>query len=317
MGNISREDRMFGGLWGAVVGDALGVPVEFKGRDVRKKDPVTGMLGYGTFGLPPGSWSDDSSLMLCTAESLLDGFDTGRMGDLFVRWFTTGLWTPHGQAFDVGHGTRQAISAIESGIPAEQAGGTQEGNNGNGSLMRILPVALYCEGMAEEDILLHAHRASSITHGHPRAMMACGIYCLMTGALLRGLSPSDAYLNTMDNVKNLYRRRPFSKELSHFDRLLAGNIGALPEDAIESDGYVLHTLEAAVWCLVTTGSYREAVLAAVNLGLDTDTTAIVTGGLAGICYGIKAIPREWRDQIVRKEDIDILFDKVVKKIPVK
>jgi ADP-ribosylglycohydrolase len=313
MEEISIQDRMLGGLWGAVVGDALGVPVEFKGRDVRKGDPVTDMRGYGTFDLPPGSWSDDSSLMLCTAQGLLDGFDTERIGDLFVSWFTAGLWTPHGQAFDVGRGTWQAISRMQLGAPAETAGGLEEENNGNGSLMRILPAALYCAAMDDEEALGLVHRASAITHGHPRSMMACGMYYLMVASVLNGMPPREVYRLAMEKTERLYDTPPFSDESPHFSRLLSGNIHTLPEDAIESDGYVVHTLEASLWCLLTTDSYRSAVLKAVNLGWDTDTTAIVTGGLAGTHYGLKAIPQHWRDILVRKQEIEALLERFVEK----
>lgn len=311
MTDISRRDRMLGGLWGAVVGDALGVPVEFKGRDARKGDPVTDMRGYGTFSLPPGSWSDDSSLMLCTAQGLLDGFDTERIGDLFVSWFTAGLWTPHGQAFDVGRGTWQAISRMQLGTPAATAGGQEEENNGNGSLMRILPVAFHCAAMGDEEVLRLAHRASAVTHGHPRSLIACGVYCLLIAALLGGTAPREAYRAVMEKTRRLYSGSPFSEELAHFSRLLSGDIDALSEAAIESDGYVVHTLEASLWCLLTTDSYSSAVLRAVNLGWDTDTTAIVTGGLAGTHYGLEAIPRQWRDMIVKKGEMETLFERFV------
>ncbi len=314
MTDVSRRDRMLGGLWGAVVGDALGVPVEFRGRDARKRDPVTDMRGYGTFNLPAGSWSDDSSLMLCTAQGLLDGFDTERIGDLFVSWFTAGLWTPHGQAFDVGRGTWQAISRMQLGTPAESAGGREESNNGNGSLMRILPVAFYSATMGDEEVLRLAHRASAVTHGHPRSMMACGAYCLIVAALLDGMTPREAYLLAMEKAGRLYSVPSFSEELAHFSRLLSGDIDALLEAAIESDGYVVHTLEASLWCLLTTDSYSSAVLRAVNLGWDTDTTAIVTGGLAGTHYGLEAVPRQWRDAIVRKQEIEALFERFVEGI---
>lgn len=311
MTDTSRRDRMLGGLWGAVVGDALGVPVEFKGRDARKGDPVTDMRGYGTFNLPPGSWSDDSSLMLCTAQGLLDGFDTKRIGDLFVSWFTAGLWTPHGQAFDVGRGTWQAISRMQLGTPAATAGGEEEENNGNGSLMRILPVAFYCAAMGDDQAVRIAHGASAITHRHPRSMMACGVYCLLVAALLDGMTPREAYLLAMEKAGRLYNGHPFSEELVHFSRLLSGDIDALSEAAIESDGYVVHTLEASLWCLLTTDSYISAVLKAVNLGWDTDTTAIVTGGLAGTRYGLEAVPRQWRDTLARKQEIEALFGRFV------
>lgn len=314
MGDISKKGRMLGGLWGAVVGDALGVPVEFKGRDARVEDPVTDMRGYGTFNLPPGSWSDDSSLMLCTAEGLLEGFDADRIGGLFIRWFAEGYRTPHGVTFDVGRGTWQAITRMQSGTAAGMAGGDEESNNGNGSLMRILPVALYGASMPEEEMLRCAHDASSITHRHPRAMMACGMYCLAVRALMEGLSPHDAYRYSIGQARRYYGMPPFSEEMPLFGHLLAGDIDSLPEDSIASDGYVLHTLEAAVWCFLNTGSYREAVLKAVNLGWDTDTTAIVTGGLTGVHYGLDAVPQQWRDTIVRKEDVGALFEKFVETI---
>jgi len=251
--------------------------------------------------------------MLCTAEALLDGFDTDRMGELFVRWFAEGYWTPHGLTFDVGRGTWQAISRMQLGAPAEMAGGDEEGNNGNGSLMRILPVALRYASGPGDDMLRCAHRVSSITHRHARAMMACGIYCLMVRALLEDLSPRDAYQRSTEQARAHYNLPPFREELPLFDRLLAGDIDGLPEDAIASDGYVLHTLEAAVWCFLKSGSYREAVLKAVNLGWDTDTTAIVTGGLAGVHYGLAAVQRDWRDMIVRKEDVGALFERFVER----
>ncbi len=309
----SRKDRMLGSLWGAIVGDALGVPVEFKSRTERLNDPVTDMRGYGTFHLPRGSWSDDSSLMLCTVEGLLDGFETQRIGDLFIRWLNDAHWTPYGLVFDVGFGTRQAIQQIEQGVPAEKAGSSREDNNGNGSLMRILPVAICCHLMAEPDLIEHAHRASSITHGHPRSLISCGIYCLMAKALFQGKPLPDAYSSIIGTARDLYSKPPFLGEILHFNRVLGGKLSSLPEKAIESDGYVVHTMEAALWCLLTTTSYREAVLKAVNLGNDTDTTAIVTGGLAGAHYGFNAVPKEWLSQIARKKDIDTIFKAFVQK----
>ena len=137
------QDRILGGLWGAIIGDALGVPVEFMSREQVRRNPITGMRGYGTFNLPPGSWSDDSSLLLCTVESLLNGFDTDSMGDLFIRWLTEGYWTPWGKTFDVGASTMSSIGRMIREVPPEEAGGRGENDNGNGSLMRILPVGIF------------------------------------------------------------------------------------------------------------------------------------------------------------------------------
>lgn len=301
--------RVRGGLWGAVVGDALGVPVEFEDRSSRKKNPVSDMQGYGTFNLPPGSWSDDSSLMLCVAESLLHGFNTGTMAELFMRWFYDAYHTPWGETFGVGGATRAAIERMKSGVPPEEAGGVDERDNGNGSLMRILPVALCFSRSPVAGIIEYASRASSITHRHLRSRMACGLYCLMVASLLKGLTPKEAYAQALDDALIVYREMPYSKELSHFHRLFSGKIGDLPEKEIHSGGYVIHTLEAGIWCLINSASYKEAVLKAVNLGYDTDTTGIVTGGLAGVTYGIDGIPEEWIRIIAGRDDINILFER--------
>ncbi|MCX5808187.1 MAG: ADP-ribosylglycohydrolase family protein [Proteobacteria bacterium] len=303
-----NRDKIIGGLWGAIVGDALGVPVEFHSRAERKKDPVTGMRGEGTFNLPPGSWSDDSSLMLCTAEGLLDGFNLGNIGRLFVRWLKDGYWTPFGYAFDVGYTTAKSIKRMEGGIDPEFAGGTDERDNGNGSLMRILPVGIYLHSPVPE-LLNKVHKASSLTHRHPRSLMACGFYCLMAVSLLKGANPQDAYTYAIGQFKKHYTKCPYTYEFTHFERILSGAIASLPERKIKSSGYVIHTLEASLWCFLTTNSFPEAVLKAINLGEDTDTTGIVTGGLAGIYYGFETIPQEWLNAIVRKDDIAQLFEK--------
>jgi ADP-ribosyl-[dinitrogen reductase] hydrolase len=304
---MTEKERIFGGLWGAIVGDALGVPVEFTSREEVRRNPITGMRGYGTFNLPPGSWSDDSSLLLCTVESLLHGFDTVRMGDLFMQWLNEGYWTPWGTTFDVGNSTSNSIHRLMKGVPPEEAGGRGEDDNGNGSLMRILPVGISFSHQPLSEFLNTVHRASSVTHRHPRTLMACGFYCLMVRALLDGLSAEEAYGFAIDHAKTHYARLPFAEELGHFERLFSGLMGSIPETAIKSGGYVIHTLEAGIWCLLNLNSFQEAVLKAVNLGEDTDTTGCVTGGLAGVLYGLKGIPKEWLNAMARREDIDKLL----------
>ncbi len=303
--------RIRGGLWGAVVGDALGVPVEFKSRDEVRRDPVTGMRGYGTFNLPAGSWSDDSSLLLCTADSLVHGFDLNDMSNRFMRWYSEGLWTPYGKAFDIGNATRAAINRLKRGISPEQSGGDTERDNGNGSLMRIIPVAICFHAIGIHEFIQRVHAMSSITHRHPRSLMACGIYCLIARSLIEGKTPIDAYREAIDRASDIYDRDPFRQELHHFRRILGGKIGSLPEEAINSSGYVIDTLEASLWCLLNSNSYSESVLRAVNLGHDTDTTGCVTGGLAGIYYNKMSIPEEWVDVIARRDEIAGLFDKLI------
>jgi ADP-ribosyl-[dinitrogen reductase] hydrolase len=303
----NMQNKILGGLWGAVVGDALGVPVEFKYRDEVRRDPVTGMRGYGTFNLPAGSWSDDSSLLLCTADSLARGFDPGDIALRFMRWMSEGLWTPYGNAFDIGHATRDAIGRLKRGVLPDHSGGAKEGDNGNGSLMRIIPVALFFRQSGVDEMILRVHQVSSITHRHPRSLMACGIYCLMVRHLLAGRSPRDAYGDAIGMAAGIYNAEPFHAETRHFSRVLEGRIEELSEDRVNSSGYVIDTLEASIWCLLTTGSYDEAVLKAVNLGHDTDTTGCVTGGLAGVYYGMSAIPEEWVGTVARREEIQGLF----------
>jgi ADP-ribosyl-[dinitrogen reductase] hydrolase len=304
------KNRILGGLRGAVVGDVLGVPVESLGREERKADPVTDLREYGVSGRPKGTWSDDSSLMLCTVESLIEGFNTYRMGQLFSRWLNQGHWTPWGRAFGVGRTTRASITRMTTGSLPESAGGTDESDNGNGSLMRILPVGVYFAALSPSEIIEYAHRASSLTHRHPRSAIACGFYCLMVSSLLRGNNPDSAYREAIRDALRAYDdRQPYVDEFPHFARLLSGWIGGLEEGRVESGGYVIHTLEAAVWCLLTTNTFKEAVLKAINLGGDADTTGAVTGGLAGIWYGSDAIPEEWISATARKDDIEALFGK--------
>ena len=316
MALMPSEEKVLCGLWGAVVGDALGVPVEFQSRQERQLSPVTGMREYGTYHQPPGTWSDDSSLMMCTVESLVEGFDLTRLGRLFVRWLYEAYWTPWGEVFDVGITTNDAVQNLARGTQPELAGLGDVDSNGNGSLMRILPIALYHAQLSTDALLDLAHRTSSLTHRHVRSQMACGFYGVVAAALHYVSSTQDAYHIAIQRARILYQRSPFVEELPHFNRLFAGELASLPESAVRSSGYVIHTLEASLWCLLTSDSFPEAVLKAVNLGDDTDTTATVTGGLAGIHHGRQAIPAEWVSAIARREDLNQLFQNFVSKLAV-
>ncbi|MEL6459930.1 MAG: ADP-ribosylglycohydrolase family protein, partial [Cyanobacteria bacterium J06621_15] len=171
------------------------------------------------------------------------------------------------------------------------------------SLMRILPIAYYYQTLAFPELISRTHQVSCITHAHLRSQMACGIYISIAISLLEGEKPQAAYEQGLEKIKPIYSQPEYTAETSHFDRVFSGQIRELSIDEIESGGYVIHTLEASLWCLLNSSSYSEAVLKAVNLGGDTDTTAAVTGGLAGIYYGIENIPQEWINKIARKQDI--------------
>ncbi|MBD2357372.1 ADP-ribosylglycohydrolase family protein [Tolypothrix sp. FACHB-123] len=295
--------KTLSGLMGLCVGDALGVPVEFTSRAERVQSPVTTMQGYGTWNQPPGTWSDDSSLTFCLAESLCRGYSLDAIANSFWRWYKAAYWTPRGQLFDIGNTTHAAIMRLKQGILPREAGGKIENTNGNGSLMRILPMAYCHKILTYNELISRVHDVSAITHAHARSRMACGIYITIAVALLEGADPEIAYLQSLEKIQAIYSLREYLLEKPHFARIYSGEIQKLPVEEINSGGYVIDTLEAALWCLLNSSSYSQAVLTAVNLGGDTDTTAAVTGGLAGIYYGIENIPQAWINQIARKQDI--------------
>ena len=285
------------------VSDALGLPVQFLPREEVRGWPVSGMRGYGTFNLPPGTWSDDSSLTLCLAESLCSGYDLDDMAARFVQWYREGYWTPFGRAFDIGNTTSRAMERLVRGERPELSGDRDEGSNGNGSLMRILPLAVHAASLDINRRFSMAHQVSAITHAHPRAMLACGLYVQVAVNLLEGADPGQAVEQAGETAKTWYRREPFERELGRFSRILEGDVAGLEERDILSGGYVVHTLEAALWCLLNESSFAATVLRAVNLGEDTDTTGAVAGGLAGLFYGYEVVPGEWIDRLARKEEI--------------
>ncbi|MEH2362921.1 ADP-ribosylglycohydrolase family protein [Nostoc sp.] len=301
--------KTLSGLMGLCVGDALGVPVEFTSRAERVKSPVTTMLGYGTWKQPPGTWSDDSSLSFCLAECLCRGYSLDAIANSFWRWYKEAYWTPRGDVFDIGQTTHTAIMRLKQGVVPHQAGGKVENSNGNGSLMRILPMAYCHRNLTLGELLARVHDVSAITHAHARSQMACGIYISIAVALLEGADLQTAYLQGLQDIQTIYSVREFLLEKPHFGRVFSGEIAKLPVEEINSGGYVIDTLESSLWCLLNSSSYSEAVLKAVNLGGDTDTTAAVTGGLAGIYYGVENIPQKWMNQIARKQDIIYLAER--------
>jgi ADP-ribosyl-[dinitrogen reductase] hydrolase len=302
-----------GALLGLAVGDALGVPVEFESRARRRLDPVAGMREYGTHHQPAGTWSDDSSLTFCLAESLAHvGAYAISLPDLstrFVNWLDAGYWTPHGRAFDVGVATRAAIARLRAGISPGKAGGTDAYDNGNGALMRILPLGfhpLWQRADAAERQRL-THRVCSLTHGHYRSTLGCYLYLEMAWGLMQGLVPAQAHQRLLREVTPGLLPR-LAHEMSRYARVLDEQLALIPEVDIQSSGYVVHTLEGALWCLLRGEFYADTVLTAVNLGDDTDTTGAVVGGLAGLYYGAAQIPADWLSVLVKRPEIEALAD---------
>lgn len=302
-------------LLGVATGDALGVPVEFLPRAALTADPVTGMRAFGSHRQPAGTWSDDSSLTFCLAEMLCEGYNLKNLAERFISWKEDAYWTAHGRVFDIGIATSAAIYALQKGVEPVLAGGNDEESNGNGSLMRILPLIFYIKNKSVEERFQIVEAVSSLTHRHIRSVIGCFIYLEMALQLLQGKDKRAAYENMKIIVNHFLQHNPICsrRELDKYHRVLGnatnGNevtFDNLEKSDIYSSGYVLHTLEASIWCILNTDSYEDAVLQAVNLGNDTDTTAAVTGGLAGLIYGSEKIPEAWLQVLAKKGDIELL-----------
>ncbi|MRH41341.1 ADP-ribosylglycohydrolase [Aquibacillus halophilus] len=305
------------GIMGLCVADALGVPVEFIDRESLQRNPVVDMRSYGTYNQPAGTWSDDTSMTLCLLDSLSNGLDYEDIMINFHKWLNEGAYTPHGEVFDIGISTKKALERFSKGIPPLECGGMTENDNGNGSLMRILPIVFYLqfnyrsEEMAKAEVFHLIHDISTLTHAHKRSQIACAIYVSIASNLVYGMSKEVAVSNSIHTAFDYYKNDlEFTNELNHFKRIKSRCFEQLPESQIKSSGYVVDTLEAAIWCLLSTNSYKDCVLKAVNLGEDTDTVAAVVGGLAGIFYGLDSIPKQWLTTLVKREYIEGLCDKL-------
>lgn len=298
-------------LLGVTLGDALGVPYEFKSREEMIENSAKDMVGYGTYNLPKGTWSDDSSLTFCLAESLLDGYDLADQAKKFIAWRDESWWTPRGHVFDIGMTTSQAISRLkkilESGQLEElkkQKYFGDEYDNGNGSLMRIIPLLFLIKGKPIEKQFQIIWEVSALTHRHIRAAMSCLIYLRLAEHLLDGMEKNGAYLKTRKEIQTFWKEMEFSKEEQvHFERMIQSNISEIAYEDLEGNGYVIKALEASLWCFLNESSFERAVFSGINLGEDTDTTAAIIGGLGGIYFGLESVPKEWIDSLARLDNI--------------
>jgi len=273
------------------------------------------MRGYGTHGQPAGTWSDDAALSFALAQSLCDrgGPDYEDMGRKFVRWMEEGYWSARGNVFDIGNTTLRALMRIREGVNPTGVGPDGEYTQGNGALMRILPLVLYLHGrrITGDAFFETVHNVTRITNGHPVCQVASGLYVYFAAELLNGASKGEAFARMRRKGADYYGGPEWKDALSKFRRILDGTLILLPASAIQSTGYVVHTLEAALWAFLTEDSFQSAVLKAVNLGDDTDTSGAVTGGLSGLYYGMEGIPSKWLETLARKDDIVRLADCLV------
>ncbi|MBP9759773.1 MAG: ADP-ribosylglycohydrolase family protein [Candidatus Pacebacteria bacterium] len=299
---------------GVAIGDMLGVPVEGASAEMLAKDPVVALRKQGADNQRVGVWSDDTSLTLCLADSLTRGYSLEDMAQTFLRWKIAGEWSAHGPAFGIGRQTHDALNDLYRILESGDTDSLEllhleasEKTNGNGSLMRIAPLYFYLQHEHMEDRFDNVWQVSALTHPHVRAALACLMYLIMLDELATADSVQVAYLKTALRMREFLDTH-HSEERPHFARLIDQDLRAFARSELRSGGYVIETLEASFWCLLTTSSYRDAVLTAVNLGYDTDTTAAVTGGMAGFFYGIDTAPIEWYEAVARIEDIEKLSD---------
>lgn len=308
-------------LYSFVVGDALGVPVEFRSRTYLKNHPVTEMLGYGSHTVPQGVWSDDTSMTLATMDSIIitETINYNDIAYRFCAWLNNLEYTAIGVVFDVGITTSSALKRFQkSKINATECGLDSFENNGNGSLMRMLPIVFYCyyKQSSNSEIFEIVKNTSSITHAHEISIMGCYIYVHYLINLLHGKDKKESY----EIIQKLDYSMFTNETQEVYNRIIKNDISTLDEIEIESSGYVVSTLEASLWTVLKNNNLKDTILTAVNLGDDTDTVGAITGSIAGIIYSYDDIPESWIEKLKNKEYLDKIiseFCRVLNEIQIK
>ena len=299
----SAENRIFGGILGLLTGDALGVPYEFHRADqippmeLIEMTPPEGFIRSHSSVLP-GTWSDDGAQAMCLLDSLLScgRFDLKDLSDKLLGWYENGLWAIDGKVFDVGIQTSMALHQYKLGTPPEQCGFVRPDGKGNGALMRVLPLALWHKG-SDYELVRDAHAQCLITHGNITNQVCCALYCLAARELLKGCDMKTAIHNSVASIRGLYQDNP--DHLNDLEQYIAPDQPGIWNG--KGGGYVVDSLRSAFMIMLSASSYEEAVKTAVSLGDDTDTTACITGGLAGIMFGYDNIPSRWLDMLKGRE----------------
>jgi ADP-ribosyl-[dinitrogen reductase] hydrolase len=305
------RDAVAGGLWGLLIGDALGVPFEFrKPQDLPLFDQIE-MPPPSTFrptypDAPAGAWSDDGAHALCLLASLLDRghLDLDDLGARLVRWLDTGYMAVGGIVFDVGGQTSTALARVRSGVPAERAGGLDEWSNGNGSLMRVLPLALWHRG-SDEALVRDAARQSMVTHAHARSQICCALYCLWVRFTMQGAAAP--WAQATSTLRSLAPARP------GWPAELETKVRPDREPEGTGSGYVVDCLHSARRA-AEESTFERVLKRAVSLGNDTDTTAAVAGGLAGVRHGLSGIPKRWRDALAEPATVEALAGRLIEQL---
>jgi ADP-ribosyl-[dinitrogen reductase] hydrolase len=253
-------------------------------------------------GVPEGTWSDDGAQALHLLKALLEGDAAleAKFADGLQSWYSTGELTPDGRVFDVGIQTQEALARLARGAPPSQSGPYEERNNGNGSLMRVLPAALL--PAADDSVLIErARRQSHPTHGHTRSLLACFLSTLISVRLLRGLT----FVGALDEAQERLEQMTVEAERNELRILSDGRL-----DAPNGSGYVVDCLWSSVAAVLRTRNFEDCVRCAISFGNDTDTTACAAGGWAGLLYGEEAIPSRWREQLQGKHLVEPMLERL-------
>lgn len=301
---VIAKDYIKNSILGAIVGDAMGVPYEWKTSKQVNRILKDYMVADNRRMLPSGAWSDDSSMILCTVESLNNtGRDMVEIANNYVKWYDENHWTSIGRIFDMGGTTRVAMENIRNGCCVNGLG---EMDKGNGSLMRVLPMSLYLRDKGRYEIKEVIENFSTLTHGSTECKIACVWYSLIVKHILEMPKLAQLYsvlFMARKEIEELYS----DEELEPFNRILSGEILFKRPEELNGSGYVVHSLEVVINCLFNQNGYRDAILRAISVGNDTDTNACLVGGIMGL---IDDIPESWLNEIMRKDDIIELLDKI-------
>lgn len=296
-------DRQRGTLLGLAIGDALGAAIEFESRGSFPK--VTGYRSGGPHGLGPGEWTDDSSMALALADSIAcTGWNPNDQACRYLAWWRKGEYSVNGRCFDIGTTTQIALRRFEKTGTAETSGDTSEGASGNGSIMRLAPVPIRYAGLFPDDLeqlVAYLTESSRVTHASPQCLSACAYMGLVLCGLIHGIDRQqvlDAKWEPLLRLKRIHALHP------EIEKVAAGSFRERQPQEIVGSGYVVKSLEAALWAFHDAKDFREAVLRAVNLGDDADTTGAVCGQLAGAYWGESGIPQEWREGLAKPELIE-------------
>ncbi len=298
-----RIDRQRGTLLGLAIGDALGVAVEFQYPGTF--EPVTGYRGGGPHGLAPGEWTDDTSMVLALADSIAEvGWDLNDQAARYVRWWQEGQYSVNGRCFDIGNATISALHRFRETGDARTSGDPSEHASGNGSIMRLAPVPIrYCYMFPNgiEDLVEKAVESSLPTHASPQCLSACVYMTIVLCGLIEGRPREEVLDPEWEPLRRAREIAPFHPEIAE---VAEGSFRRKHPPEIVGSGYVVKTLEAALWAFHDAKDFREAVLRAVNLGDDADTTGAVCGQLAGAYWGEAGIPREWLEGLAERGMIE-------------